>query len=280
MLGTAAVASVVMLAMSGLFLVGLDTISSQGQKLTRITQPEMAQAPEVTSEENSGQSDSDAAQNRQNSGDSDKERSEGNSGGGDSGKQESKNEKSGDEKSGDEKPKEEKPEDEDLDPPAPESNRMWMSVPALGIQGDTVYNDDSMATMDIGAMKLPPTGFPWEENANTYITAHRIGYPGTQSHNQFYNLPAMQQGDVIYLTDSNGTTYEYRVSEKFAVNPSENWVTAPQPGGDMVSLQTCVVSPHPSDWWEISPALFNLGPDSGRLIVQAEKVETYLPEEQ
>lgn len=285
MLGTAAVASVVMLAMSGLFLVGLDTISSQGQKLTRITQPEMAQAPEVTSEENSSEENSSGENSGQSdSGDSDKKQSEGNSGGdsgnGDSGKEESKNEQSGDGKSEDKKPEEEKPKDEDLDPPAPESNRMWMSIPALGMQGDTVYNDDSMATMDVGAMKLPPTGFPWEENANTYITAHRIGYPGTQSHNQFFNLPAMQQGDVVYLTDANGTTYEYRVSNKFAVHPHENWVTEPQPGGDMISLQTCVVSPHPSDWWDMSPALFNLGPDSGRLIVQAEKVETYLPEEQ
>lgn len=274
MLGTAAVASVVMLAMSGLFLVGLDTISSQGQKLTRITQPELAQAPEVTSEENSseensGDSSSGDANSQEASSDSDKKQSEDNSSG-----------ESGNEDSGKQESKDEKPKDEDTDPPAPESNRMWMSIPALGMQGDTVYNDNSMATMDVGAMKLPPTGFPWEENANTYITAHRIGYPGTQSHNQFFNLPAMQQGDVIYLTDANGTTYEYSVSEKFAVNPSENWVTAPQPEGDMITLQTCVVSPHPSDWWEISPALFELGPDSGRLIVQAEKVETYPPEQQ
>ena len=267
-----------MLAMSGLFLVGLDTVSSQGQKLTRITQPELAQAPEVTSEENSreessGASDSEDAKSRQSSGDAEKKQSEDGSGK-DSGKEEPK-----DEKSKDEKPEEEKPKDEDLDPPAPESNRMWMSVPRLGMQGDTVYNDNSMATMDIGAMKLPPTGFPWQENANTYITAHRIGYPGTQSDYQFYNLPAMQPGDVIYLSDANGTTYEYRVSEKFAVEPSENWVTEPQPEGDMVTLQTCVVSPNPSDWWEISPALFELGPDSGRLIVQAEKVETYPPQQ-
>lgn len=279
MLGTAAVASVLVLALSGLFLVGLDTVSSQGQKLTRLSQPEVAQAPEVTSEEDSEENSSGESNSEESSsGESESKsqsREEGSSGGSD---EEQSGDKSSNEEGSDGGSKEDKAKEE-YDPPEPDSNRMWMSVPKLGMQGDTVYNDDSMATMDVGAMKLPPTGFPWEDNANTYVTGHRIGYPGTQSHNQFFNLPAMQQGDVIYLSDANGTTYEYRVSEKFAVNPSENWVTEPQPEGDMITLQTCVVSPNPSDWWQMGPALFELGPDSGRLIVQAEKVETYPPQQ-
>ena len=48
--------------------------------------------------------------------------------------------------------------------------------------------------MDLGAVKLPSTGFPWQGGANTYIAAHRIGWPGTESDYQFYNLPAMQNG--------------------------------------------------------------------------------------
>lgn len=263
-----------MLAFGGLFLVGLDTVSSQGQKLTRISQPELAQTPEVTSEEaseenNSGNDSGDSKNREESSGGSDQKQSE------ESGSNEEE-QGSGKENKASE---DEKAKEEEYEPPEPDSNRMWMSVPRLGMQGDTVYNDDSLSTMDIGAMKLPPTGFPWQDNANTYITAHRIGYPGTQSHNQFFNLPAMQQGDAIYLSDANGTTYEYRVSEKFAVQPHENWVTEPQPEGDMVTLQTCVVSPNPSDWWDISPAIFELGPDSGRLVVQAEKVDTVPPQQ-
>lgn len=160
-------------------------------------------------------------------------------------------------------------------PPPPSDPTMSLSVPSLGLQGDTVRNSAAPAAMDQGAIKLPPTGFPWQEGANTYIAGHRIGYPGTESRYQFYDLPAMQNGDAVYLTDANGTTYEYRVSEKFAVAPTDTSVTEPQAGRDMVTLQTCVDSLDPSTWWDITPKLMEAGPDSGRLVVQADKVATY-----
>ena len=160
-------------------------------------------------------------------------------------------------------------------PPPPSDPTMSLSVPRLGLQGDTVRNSAAPAAMDQGAIKLPSTGFPWQEGANTYIAGHRIGYPGTESRYQFYDLPAMQNGDAVYLTDANGTTYEYRVSEKFAVAPTDTSVTEPQAGRDMVTLQTCVDSIDPSTWWDITPKLMEAGPDSGRLVVQADKVATY-----
>lgn len=121
-------------------------------------------------------------------------------------------------------------------------------------------------------MKLPSTGYPWQEGANPYIAAHRIGYPGTQSRYQFYNLPAMRKGDTVSLADANGSLYEYRVIEKFAVSPSESWVTEPVAGKDLVTLQTCTDSVARSTWWEITPKLMEAGPDTGRLIVRAERV--------
>lgn len=247
-------------------LVGLDTVGSQGKQLARMSQPEVAQAPEVTEQESSGGEETGENTSQDNAAGSGEEESAEKQGGSGSGK--SSDEDSGD---GQEKP-EKKAEPED--PPPPPNNNMWMSVPRLGMQSDTVYNSDSHEMMGVGAIKLPPTGFPWQDNANTYISAHRIGYPGTQSDNQFYNLPAMQMNDVIYVGDANGTTYEYRVTSKFAVKPWENWVTEPQ-GDDMITLQTCVDSLAPSTWWDISPKLMRSGPDSARLIVQAEKVETY-----
>lgn len=84
-------------------------------------------------------------------------------------------------------------------------------------------------------MKLLSTGFPWQDGANTYIADHRIGWPGTETRYQFYYLPAKRMGDAVYLTDANGTTYEYRVTEEFAVSPAENWVTQPVAGRDMVT---------------------------------------------
>lgn len=157
-------------------------------------------------------------------------------------------------------------------PPPPEDPTMYLTVPKLGIYGHTVRNDDSTAALDIGAGKIPSTGFPWQKSANTYIAGHRIGYPGTESYYQFYNLPIMQAGDVVYLTDANGTVYTYQVSEVFAVNPSDTWVTEPIAGRDMVSLQTCTETV--DDWWTIGPGVFESGPTSGRLIVQADKVAT------
>jgi sortase A len=133
-----------------------------------------------------------------------------------------------------------------------------------------VRDTDSPEALHQGAIKLPSTGFPWQEGANTYIAAHRIGYPGTESHNQFFDLPAMQEGDAVFLTDANGTEYEYRVTEIFAVSPSDTWVTEPIPGRDMVTLQTCTHTV--DDWWSITPQLMEAGPETGRLVVRADRV--------
>ena len=80
----------------------------------------------------------------------------------------------------------------------------------------------------------------------------------------------MQQGDEVSLTDADGTEYEYEVTEIFAVEPSESWVTEPVAGKDMVTLQTCTHTPE--DWWSITPQLFEAGPETGRLVVRAERV--------
>jgi sortase A len=127
--------------------------------------------------------------------------------------------------------------------------------------------------MDNGAIKLPSTAFPWQDNGNTYIAAHRVGYSGTPSYNQFYDLPSMQKGDEIILSDANGTVYTYEVTDVFAVMPHENWVTDPEPGRDMVTLQTCVASV--DDWTTITPGLLSSppGPETARLVVQADRVD-------
>lgn len=123
---------------------------------------------------------------------------------------------------------------------APSDTSLYLSVPKMGLENNLVVNDISPATLDQGAGKLPSSGFPWQPGANTYIAAHVLGWEGTPSWLQFANLPNMAQGDMIYLTDSNGTTYEYQVTEILNVTPYDTWVMAPEPGRDMVSLQTCV----------------------------------------
>lgn len=128
-------------------------------------------------------------------------------------------------------------------PAPPVDKTLYLTVPKLGRYDDVVRNDDSAWALDNGAIKLPVTGFPWQDNANTYIAGHALGYAGTESYLQFAELPNMAEGDEIFLSDANGTTYEYRVTEVLTVTPQDNWVTDPVAGKDMISLQTCVNPP-------------------------------------
>jgi len=149
--------------------------------------------------------------------------------------------------------------------PDPKTDDLWFSIPALGLYDQYVTNTSDFSAMDYGAIKLPNSGFPWQDGANTYIAAHRLGWPGTGSYHQFYDLPALQLGDIIYLGDANGTTYTYRVSGFKEISPSQaREVTGPQGGRDMVSLQTCIENY--GDYWTMGPNWYV------RYIVQADRV--------
>jgi sortase A len=146
---------------------------------------------------------------------------------------------------------------------APADTMMSLSVPAMGISDIPVVEGTTEASLSQGAGHVPGTGYPWVPGSNTYIAGHRIGYPGTPSDHVFWNLPNLGQGDQILLTDSNGTTYTYAVSEIFEVAPTDLSVTAPT-GGDVVSLQTCIEDY--GDYWTPGPNWFV------RYVVRAERV--------
>ena len=161
-------------------------------------------------------------------------------------------------------------EDDDENDPSvtpPSDPTMFLSVPKLGINGAVVA--DGEVGLELGAQHLEGTGYPWVPDSNTYIAGHRIGFPGTGSDRIFYSLPSMSAGDEVILSDSLGREYTYRVSTVFAVTPFDTWVAGPT-GDDMVTLQVCTETP--DDWATIGPRLMSSGPESGRLIVRAEKV--------
>lgn len=141
--------------------------------------------------------------------------------------------------------------------PAAAGTDLSLTVPKMGLVDDPVVNDASEQTLLNGAGKVPETGFPWEEGANTYIASHVLGYSGTGSEAHFAALPNMTYGDEISLRDTNGTTYTYSVSEILTVTPYDVWALDPVPGKDMVSLQTCV-----------NPPAYDM-----RLVVRAERVD-------
>jgi sortase A len=123
-------------------------------------------------------------------------------------------------------------------------------VPAMGIADIPVVEGTSEASLSVGAGHYTGSGYPWVPGSNTYIAGHRVGYPGTASDHVFYNLPNMVVGDQVIITDSNGTTYNYAVSEILEVPITDLSVTAPV-GGDVVSLQTCIEDF--GDYWTMGP---------------------------
>lgn len=128
------------------------------------------------------------------------------------------------------------------DPPDPSNASMTLSVPKMGIAGDPIYEGVDEATLRNGAGHAPTSGYPWVPGSNTYVASHVLGYEGTGSYLDFADLPSMTYGDEIVVTDGDGTTYTYVVSEILEVAITEVWVMAPT-GSDQISLQTCINPP-------------------------------------
>ena len=147
---------------------------------------------------------------------------------------------------------------------APSSTTMYLTIPAIGLYDIPVVDDISEAGLSQGAGHLPGTGFPWIPGSNTYVAGHRLGYAGTPSDQVFYNLPALGVGDKVILTDGNGQSYTYAVSEALEVPPTDLSVTAPIPDRDVVTLQTCIEDF--GDYWTPGPNWF------ARYVVRADRV--------
>lgn len=127
---------------------------------------------------------------------------------------------------------------------APETTDMTLTVPEMSRVSDapvfTAAASDT-AALDKGAVHVEDTGFPWDAEANVYIAGHRLGYPGTGSFLQFRDLNTLENGDEMIIEDANGTTYTYTVFNEITVAPDAYHVTAPVPGKNIISLQTCTL---------------------------------------
>jgi sortase A len=143
----------------------------------------------------------------------------------------------------------------------PSDKTLDITIPAMSrIEDDKVPNaagDDEQALKDNAAIHLRGTGYPWQQESNTYLAGHRLGFPRTESFLTFYDLQKLEDGDKVFVKDAEGTEYTYEVFKEFVVGPSELSVTEPIPGKNILTLQTCTLPDY-----------------SERLIVQAELVET------
>ena len=122
--------------------------------------------------------------------------------------------------------------------------RLTLTLPSLGIRNAPVYDSDSPRALAAGVGHVPETSMPWDGGAqrNTYLAAHRLGYPGSGSRLLFYNLDQLGPGDEVILK-GRGETYRYRVTETMVVDPNDRWVMGQVVGRDMVTLQTCTPIP-------------------------------------
>ncbi len=127
----------------------------------------------------------------------------------------------------------------------PEDKTLELTVPKMKrLENDAIPDaagDDEETLKGYAGIHLKGTGFPWQEGANVYIAGHRLGYPGTDSFLAFYDQNKLKNGDEVFVTDSGGTRYTYRVYESFVVDPSELWVTEPVAGKNILTLQTCTL---------------------------------------
>jgi sortase A len=131
------------------------------------------------------------------------------------------------------------------DPNAPEDTTLTLTVPKMerldGVSIPSAAGDDAEALRNNAGIHLRGTGFPWQQEANVYIAGHRLGYPTTDSFLAFYDQQNLEAGDEIYITDTEGRQYTYEVFEEFVVSPSDLWVTEPEPGRNILTLQTCTL---------------------------------------
>ena len=124
------------------------------------------------------------------------------------------------------------------------SSEMKITVPRLGLKDVEVPTGSRQAELDKqGIMHLRGSGLPWTAGSNTFITGHALGFPWTRVPYAFYKLDKMKPGDEIFIDDSEGRRYTFRVYDRLTVEPDDYWVTYPVEGETVVSLQSCTPIP-------------------------------------
>jgi sortase A len=119
-----------------------------------------------------------------------------------------------------------------------------LTVPKLGLKNVRVPTGSSQAELDReGIIRLEGTGVPWQEGSNTFVVGHALGFLYTRVPYVFYELEKMEPGDEIIVEDPTGGEYLFRVYDRMTVRPADYWVTYPEDGRTIISLQTCIPVP-------------------------------------
>jgi len=124
------------------------------------------------------------------------------------------------------------------------ATKIRLTVPRLGLKNVAVRSGSTQADLDReGILRMDASGVPWEEGSNTFIAGHALGFEWTRVKYAFRDLEKMKPGDEIFVRDAAGTKYTFRVYDRMTVRPEDYWVTYPEPGRTLISLQSCVPIP-------------------------------------
>jgi sortase A len=104
-------------------------------------------------------------------------------------------------------------------------------IPAIGVDRYVVQGV-SEADLQMGPGHYPGTPLPGQVG-NVAIAGHRTTFGAP-----FFELNEVQQGDLVYLTDTSGTTWVYSVARQFVVAPTDVAVLG-QTRGPELTLTTC-----------------------------------------
>ncbi len=128
---------------------------------------------------------------------------------------------------------------------APDDPTLSLTVPSMERLSDApipdALGDDEEALKNFAGIHLQGTGFPWQDEANVYIAGHRLGYPNTASFLAFWDIDNVAEGDRIFVSDANGREYTYEVFQTLEVDPTDLFVTEPQEGRNILTLQSCTL---------------------------------------
>ncbi len=128
---------------------------------------------------------------------------------------------------------------------APDDPTLSLTVPSMERISDApipdTLGDDEEALKNFAGIHLQGTGFPWQDEANVYIAGHRLGYPNTASFLAFWDIDNVVEGDRIFVSDANGREYTYEVFQTLEVDPTDLFVTEPQEGRNILTLQSCTL---------------------------------------
>ncbi len=103
-----------------------------------------------------------------------------------------------------------------------------LRIPAIGLD-ETVRSGVALSVIDQGVAHWSGTSTPGG-TGNVVLAGHR-----TTESRPFHDLDKLIDGDLVFMTDSEGFEVMYRVSDTYIVDPNDLWITydGPKPSVTM-----------------------------------------------